>query len=42
MKRTVKDKETGPPHPVPLPSQAVALLRDLQPLTGHGKYVFPG
>lgn len=42
MKRTVKDKETGPPHLVPLPSQAVALLRDLQPLTGHGKYVFPG
>lgn len=42
MKRTVKDKENGPPHVVPLPTQAVALLRDLQPLTGHGKYVFPG
>jgi integrase len=42
MKRRVKDKENGPPHVVPLPTQAVALLRDLQSLTGHGKYVFPG
>jgi integrase len=42
MKRTKKDKEHGLPHVVPLPVQAVALLRDLQPLTGHGKYVFPG
>ncbi len=28
-------------HLVPLPAQAVAILRDLQPLTGHGRYVFP-
>ena len=28
-------------HLVPLPSQAVALLRELQPLTGGGKYLFP-
>jgi integrase len=28
-------------HMVPLSTQAVALLRDLQPITGHGKYVFP-
>lgn len=42
MKRTVKDKENGPPHVVPLPVQAVTLLRDLQPLTGGGVYVFPG
>jgi integrase len=42
MKRTKEEKEHGLPHVVPLPSQAVALLRDLQPLTGHGKYVFPG
>lgn len=41
MKRTVQDKVTGEPHVVPLPSQAVALLRDIQPLTGHGQYVFP-
>jgi integrase len=30
------------PHIVPLASQAVAILRDLQPLTGTGRYVFPG
>ncbi|NQW04767.1 MAG: tyrosine-type recombinase/integrase [Acidobacteria bacterium] len=28
-------------HLVPLATQAVALLRELQPLTGHGRYVFP-
>lgn len=42
MKRTKVEKEQGDPHVVPLPSQAVALLRNLQPLTGHGVYVFPG
>ena len=31
----------GIEHLVPLPSQALALLRDLQPLSGHGRYVFP-
>ena len=29
------------PHVVPLSRQAVALLRDLQPLTGGGRYLFP-
>ena len=29
------------PHIVPLSSQAVAILRDLQPLTGNGRLVFP-
>lgn len=28
-------------HSVPLPRQAVAILRELQPLTGEGKYVLP-
>ena len=32
----------GAAHIVPLSSQAVALLRGLQPLTGTGRYVFPG
>ena len=41
MKRTVKDKASGTAHMVPLPSQAITALRDLQPLTGHGRYVFP-
>ncbi|MQY52106.1 integrase arm-type DNA-binding domain-containing protein [Rhodocyclus tenuis] len=27
---------------VPLSSQAVDILKELQPLTGHGQYVFPG
>jgi integrase len=30
------------PHLVPLSDQVVAILRDLHPLTGGGKYVFPG
>ncbi|PTD96401.1 tyrosine-type recombinase/integrase [Pseudothauera lacus] len=29
-------------HIVPLARQAVEILRDLQPLTGHGRYVFQG
>jgi integrase len=28
-------------HVVPLSTQALAILRALQPMTGHGKYVFP-
>jgi integrase len=31
----------GEQHIVPLSIQAVALLRELQPLTGRGQYVFP-
>ena len=42
MKRTKLEKEQGDAHTVPLPTQAVALLRSLHPLTGHGRYVFPG
>lgn len=30
------------PHLVPLSPQAIAILRDLYPLTGNGRYVFPG
>lgn len=30
------------PHLVPLSSQAVAILRELHPLTGSSRYVFPG
>ena len=42
MKRLVKEKANGEPHVVPIPTQAVDLLRDLHTLTGHGRYVFPG
>jgi len=41
MKRTKAHKLNGRPHFVPLAPQAVAILRELVPLTGHGKYVFP-
>lgn len=30
------------PHIVPLSTQAVTILRELEPLTGQGRYVFPG
>lgn len=42
MKRTKMEKEQGEAHTVPMPVQAVALVRGLQPLTGHGRFVFPG
>lgn len=29
-------------HIVPLATQAICILREIEPLTGHGKYVFPG
>ncbi|NPT41034.1 DUF4102 domain-containing protein [Paraburkholderia sp. 1N] len=34
--------KTTTPHLVPLASQAVAILRELYPLTGRWPYVFPG
>lgn len=34
--------KTKTPHLVPLALQAVHVLRELHPLTGHGRYVFPG
>lgn len=42
MKRSVEEKAKGDAHVVPLPTQAVAMLRELVPLTGRGRYVFPG
>ncbi len=41
MKRKKADKANGAPHLVPLAPQAVAILRELHPLTGRGRYVFP-
>ena len=32
----------GTEHLVPLSEQAITILRDLEPLTGHGRLVFPG
>lgn len=34
--------KTKTEHLVPLASQVVAILRELIPLTGHGRHVFPG
>ena len=41
MKRGLYGKTNGRPHLVPLAPQALTLLADLRPLTGHGRYVFP-
>lgn len=41
MKRTKQQKISGTPHLVPLSRQAVAVLRELEPLTGRMRYVFP-
>jgi integrase len=42
MKRRLHQKVNGRPHLVPLAPQALAILRKLHPLTGHGRYCFPG
>ncbi len=41
MKRRKKGKEDGPDHFVPLPTQAVEILKDLQCITGDEGYLFP-
>ena len=33
--------KTGRPHVVPLARQSLAILREVQPMTGHHRYVFP-
>jgi len=35
-------KKTQAPHLVPLSTQSIEILKILQPITGHLKYVFPG
>ena len=41
MKGVLERKANGDAHTVPLSKQAIAVLRDLHPLTGHGAKVFP-
>jgi integrase len=41
MKRRKQQKINGRPHLVPLAPQALTYLAELNPLTGHGRYVFP-
>ncbi len=42
MKRNLQQKANGRPHLVPLAAQALEVFKELQPLTGKGRYVFPG
>jgi len=42
LRKAAKEGASTEPHVVPLSSQAVAILRDLRPLTGRREYVFPG
>jgi integrase len=42
MKRSITLKVNGKPHLIPLATQAIEILTALRPLTGHGRYVFPG
>lgn len=39
--RAKKEDPDTPPHIVPLSKQAVALIEELQPLTGHQAFLFP-
>lgn len=41
MKNVLERKANGAAHLIPLSKQALAVLVDLQPLTGHGDKVFP-
>lgn len=43
MKLPLKTKQErkGQSHLVPLSNQAIAILKELQPLTGHSRYLFP-
>jgi integrase len=38
---TARRMKTREPHLVPLSVQAIAILRELLPLTGSGRYLFP-
>jgi len=42
LRKAAKADPKTEPHIVPLSTQAVAILRELQLLTGHREYVFPG
>jgi integrase len=41
LKLNQKAKRAGEKHMVPLSTQAIAILREIHPLTGKGKLVFP-
>ena len=41
LKKRIKEERNGEKHLVPLSTQAVAILKELQALTGQSRYVFP-
>lgn len=41
MKRTKAGKTNGPDHLVPLSDQALAIVKELHPFTGHRPHLFP-
>lgn len=42
LRKAEKENPNTPPHIVPLSRQALAILHELEPLTGHGRFLFPG
>lgn len=42
LKKAAKEHPDTPPHIVALSSQAVTILGELKPLTGRGRFLFPG
>ena len=42
LKKAEKENPNTQPHIVPLSEQSLAILRELLPLTGRGRYLFPG
>jgi integrase len=42
LKKKFKEDPKVPPQDVPLPVQAVVILRELHALTGRGRFLFPG
>lgn len=42
LRKADKENPKTQPHLIPLSTQAVAILRELQQLTGRGRYLFPG
>jgi integrase len=42
LRKADKENPNTPPHVVPLSAQALAILDELRPLTGHKRFLFPG
>jgi len=42
LKKAAKENPNTLPHIIPLSKQALRILQELRPLTGHGRYLFPG